>query len=362
MDSLGNHSDSSSDHSQGTSSWSTKKTKKLGPLRLRLVTMPTCPMPERNWEKRPSGSRFPDSHPRSRPASFKLSSNCGPSLDLAATLSTMSQKRQTKFGSKQNGKSMQTIINLVYKYRARSISELYDKCSADEFSDVLWASKDYIKETNCVLELFVKDNLELQRRNRWEYFLSFQKYCAVEEAELIKIFAYQNIDIVYFANCLKDILMCTDPKINCLKLYGCPNSCKSLIAQLICSLFICCYCNNHGSENEFYFSNFLNKSIVLCEELYVTQATCEDFKQILGGAPIDVDKKFHCKQVLTRTPIIVTSNFMKYGRGHLSNIDENALSLRSHVFEFNSEYKPECIISAPSLAHLMYLAVNQDIL
>lgn len=256
---------------------------------------------------------------------------------------------------------MQTLIKLIYRYRARSISELYDKCSASEFASIVYHGK-YSECATLALELFVKDNLEIQRKNRWEYFLSFQKYDEVQENELIRLFETQRIDIVLFAECLRDVLNCVYPKINAMKFVGRPNSGKSLLAQLICKMFICCYANNHGSENEFFLSNFLNKSIILCEELYVTQATAEDFKQILGGAPIDIDKKFYNKQILMRTPMIITSNYNEFGRGHLPHVDEQALKLRCITFDFISDFKPKCMIEMTSLAHLMWCAVNQDML
>lgn len=256
---------------------------------------------------------------------------------------------------------MQLLISLFYKYRARSISELYDKCSADEFAQIVYYGK-YAENAALALELFVKDNLEIQRKNRWEYMCSFQVYNEAEERELLRLFQTQNIDVVSFAQCLKSVLNCEYPKINAIKFTGRPNSGKSLIAQLIAKNFICCYANNHGSENEFFLSNFLNKSLILCEELYVTQATAEDFKQILAGAPIDIDKKFHNKQILMRTPMIITSNYVEFGRGHLPKIDERALCLRTISYDFSHEFKPKILINASSFAHLMWCADNQDML
>lgn len=256
---------------------------------------------------------------------------------------------------------MPIIINLVYKYNARSISELFDKCTSDEFASIVYHGK-YQEKASLALELYIKDSLELQRQNRWEYFLSFQKYCPEQEIELINLFTAQNVNIVLFFECLKQVLNCTWPKINALKIQGIPNSGKTLIAQLICKSFITCYANNHGSENEFFMSNFLNKAIILCEELFITHATCEDFKQILGGSPLDIDKKFQNKQILSRTPIIITSNYQKFGRGHLSHKDEMALQLRCFVFDFNCCYTPKCMIDVPAISHLAWLADNQDML
>lgn len=257
---------------------------------------------------------------------------------------------------------MQNAISLVYKYKARTISELYDKCTADEFSSLVYYSFDYHKCLLSALEIFIKDSLELQRRHRWEYLLSISAPNMEEEAEILRLFQTQRVNPIEFANCLKEVLLCNHPKINCLKIYGVPNSGKSLLASLIVSPFITCYANNHGSENEFFMSNFLNKSVILCEELYITQATCEDFKSILGGAAIDISKKHQEKQIWSRTTVIVTSNFKKYGRGHLSPLDEQALEKRQYEFHFPMPFTPKCNITAPSMAHFLFLCMHQDII
>lgn len=163
-----------------------------------------------------------------------------------------------------------------------------------------------------------------------------------QQEEFAKIFKINNIDPKFFSHCLKAILNKENNKINCMRFIGSPNSGKTLIANCIVEPFIACYNNNHGSENEFYLSNFLNKSIILCEELYITIATAEDMKSVLGGQNIDIAKKFNEKQLLSRTPVIITSNYDRFGRGHLSPIDENALSLRCYTFRFTTEIKPLC--------------------
>lgn len=254
----------------------------------------------------------------------------------------------------------QISVKLIYKYRARSLSELFDKCSADEFASLIYAAYDYQKYVLSALELFVKDCLDLQRRNRWEYLLSYAQYNEEQEKELLRLFTVQGVDPVYFGKSLKKVLNCEHPKINAIKIHGTPNSGKSLIGQLIASAFITCYCNNHGSENEFYLSNFLNKTFILCEELYVTKATCEDFKSVLGGANIDIAKKFHEKQILSRTPVLITSNHSSFGRGHLPPIDETALNARCIVFEFQAPFAPACQIGLPAFCHFLFLCLNQE--
>lgn len=166
-----------------------------------------------------------------------------------------------------------------------------------------------------------------------------------QQAEFKHILTINKIDINLFCKQLICVLRKTDFKINAFRMFGKPDTCKSLLANCIVAPFVCCYMNNHGSENEFFISNMLNKSIVLCEELYITTATAEDFKSILGGQNIDVDKKYNEKQLMCRTPIIITSNYERFGRGHIGELDEQALRNRCFSFTFNVTYKPSIKLS-----------------
>lgn len=197
------------------------------------------------------------------------------------------------------------------------------------------------------IELYVKEKLDNQRKNLWKYACDIALKSDSDERqlnEIAKIFKLNSINPNFFAKCLKSFLEKSEHKINGLRLVGVPNSGKTLIANCIISPFICCYMNNHGSENEFFMSNMLNKAIILCEELYITIATAEDFKSVLGGQNLDIAKKFNEKQLLTRTPCIITSNWERFGRGHLPPIDESALALRCFNFNFNTSISPACKI------------------
>lgn len=232
---------------------------------------------------------------------------------------------------------------MLQKYNARSVSELFDKCLFSEWQKIC-TFNDYHNLIKTALELYIKMKLDAQRADMWKYACDISLAvmpCPDQFDEFDRIFKSNNINPSKFANDVFHILNKLDNKINCLRLIGTPNSGKTLIANCIVEPFIVCYNNNHGSENEFYLSAMLNKSIILCEELYVTIATCEDLKSVLGGQPIDIAKKFNEKQLLSRTPVIITSNYNKFGRGHLSSTDENALALRCHTYVFDTEIKPK---------------------
>lgn len=210
------------------------------------------------------------------------------------------------------------------------------------------------------IELHVKYKLDLQRKDMWCYATKLAMEVATDPAQQEEIgMIFRNLDInpSNFAMDLYKVINRCEHKVNCLRLVGVPNSCKTLIANCIAAPFITCYANNHGSENEFYLSNFLNKSLILCEELYVTIATAEDFKSVLGGQPIDIAKKFNEKQLLCRTPVIITSNYSRFGRGHLSPVDEHALALRCRTFYFGKAYKPKIQIDWQQFYLFMAIAL-----
>lgn len=238
--------------------------------------------------------------------------------------------------------NIKAAIKLIYKYKVSSISALYDTCTSEEWAELIYkANGDVTPFIKVGLDLFIKDNLDMQRQNRSSWLFSKADNGDVNAViELNNLFRENNIDPIEFCKAVNDVLLCVHEKKNTLLLVGPPSTGKTLIARMICDNFICAYVNNHNSENEFYLSCFLNKTLVLCEELLVTPATCEDFKSILGGAPLLISKKYNDKQILTRTPVIITSNHLKFGRGHLKQLDEDALQTRCYLFNFTIPASP----------------------
>lgn len=221
-----------------------------------------------------------------------------------------------------------------------SISQLYDLCCFNEWRAISDLNN-YKELLKTAIELYIKEQLCKQRLSLTNYAFSLiDKPNKKQQEEFENIFRHNDIEPDKFFYCLNKVLRLEHEKKNCLRIWGLPNSCKSLISYCICEPFICAYLNNHCSENEFYLSNCLNKTIILCEELYITPSTCEDFKSILGGKMIDVSKKFNEKQILSRTPVIVTSNHERFGRGNLAPVDEEALQLRCYSFNFTAVYTP----------------------
>lgn len=244
-------------------------------------------------------------------------------------------------------KILSSLLTIIQRTNSRSISELFDKCTFSEWQEIS-LFPNYHELIKTAIELHIKQKLDDQRINLWKYAINQVKdmSCDKEVFETLNfIFSSNNVNPTEFALNLKSVLEKSMNKVNALRLVGLPNTCKTLISNCIVEPFICCRMNNHGSENEFFMSNMLNKAIIQCEELYITVATAEDFKSVLGGQPIDIAKKFNEKQLLMRTPVIITSNYDRFGRGHIPPTDENALAIRCFNYRFNCPVLPKVYIS-----------------
>lgn len=237
---------------------------------------------------------------------------------------------------------------IVRKHDVSTFSQFYDKCDYQDYCALVEAGPGYQEIIKSALSIEKKYKLQAQYRDRLKWAISRASQTPDPEAlkEIDAILRYNSVDVEKFCKDIHDLLRLKHPKINCLRLWGTPNSGKTLLANCISEPFVVCYMNNHGAENEFFISNMLNKSLILCEELYITVATAEDFKSVLGGQPLDIAKKYEEKQVLQRTPVVVTSNYEKFGRGHLSSVDERALALRCFDYHFTQEYHPKTRITS----------------
>lgn len=275
---------------------------------------------------------------------------------LHSASETTLRRKNLRHLSQLKNASTRKCLELFFKYKARCISELYDKCTSDEYCQLISLADIQIhRHLNIAKELYVKDLLDVQRADRWMWFAkSAIDFKMAEVCELRKIFEVNQVNIEHFSNDIYRLMNHLHEKKYALRLWGPPDSCKSIIARGIVASFICAYFNNHNSENEFWLAAALAKAFLLFEEVLLTQATCEDFKTIWQGLLLDLSKKYNDKQILIDTPSIITMNFNDFGRGHLNPLDEKALKKRVFDHHFPTPYMPKVHISPPSVAYLIY--------
>lgn len=225
------------------------------------------------------------------------------------------------------------------------MSELLDKSTEKEW-EAMRKGKDWQEALNRELSYYLKKRLELEKEP-WKYLESIRETeNATAVAEIGKILAAQRIEENDFRTWVKKIINKEDYKVNSLRLFGRPNSCKTLIAGLITAPFITYRASKSNPQNDFYMSDMLSKSIILLDDLQISVQICEDMKQIIGGGEMDVNVKYSVnKQRMKRTPVIVTSNHQRWGGGLLSGINESALNARCKTYNFRNGYKPRCNIT-----------------
>lgn len=219
-------------------------------------------------------------------------------------------------------------------------SEIMDKCKPEEWFNIingaktLKAATDAFEQGRMIMDKYF---LHTQRKNRWNWLIQFAVYDELQFAFFDAMFALQGINKQHFASAVYDWLNCSHKKKNTLFFVGPPNSGKTLIARLLTDKFMCGNMNLKGITSDFYYEVLINKSVGVMEELWVLPQVVDDFKNILGGTVMDINKKHMPMQRLGRLPIIVTCNHDRLGRGFLHGVDETALHNRMFKFIFTTD-------------------------
>nr|QTE04056.1 MAG: nonstructural protein 1 [Turdus naumanni densovirus] len=236
--------------------------------------------------------------------------------------------------------ALRSVMTLMISLMTTTQSELMDKASPEEWFHIYTSGKT-IKAVNdafeigrCIVEKYF---LTAQRENRWNWLIQFAKHDENQCYFFDSLLYAHGINKKQFVQDIYDWLMCTHHKKNALFLFGPPNTGKTFIARLLTQTFLVGNMNLKGVTSDFYYEALLNKSIAVMEELWVIPLVCDDFKSILGGVEIDINKKHVEMQRLQRIPVVITCNHDRLGRGFLQPVDEDALQNRCYKYHFNTD-------------------------
>lgn len=241
------------------------------------------------------------------------------------------------------------LADEVFKRNITHISQIHDKFSLAEIMTIIAKNGNIYKD---VIKQAINNNNRKQveyQRNTPYIKLYFEKlinfHCECEndnnvnkhEKELQsliwleKLFSENGIYAEDFVKKLNSIFDRKYDKINALVIEGPTNTGKSLICKLATFPYIYGTASRRGDQTNFHLENLLFKSIAVMEEPRITGITADDFKQLLGGEPFQVDVKYQEKDWLQRTPTIITTNEDIGLR--LSKLDRDAMY--SRIFHFN---------------------------
>nr|QKE54906.1 MAG: nonstructural protein [Parvoviridae sp.] len=127
-------------------------------------------------------------------------------------------------------------------------------------------------------------------------------------------------------------------KKNTLWFYGPANTGKTMMAESICKM-VKLYGNvNHNNAN-FPFNDCHGKAVCWWEECVMTDAYVEAAKCILGGSSVRVDRKGEDSVLVTKTPVVITSNndiTQCLSRNSTTQVHAAPLRARTLKFTFNT--------------------------
>lgn len=160
----------------------------------------------------------------------------------------------------------------------------------------------------------IVDMLELALNAKYVTYLarSSQYYYTVAESlEIIEqLLQYQyGADIGPFIVRLLEITECILPKRNSIAIVGSPNSGKSWFFDMVSSFYINIgYVGNFNRHNVFPMNDCINKRLLIWNEPNIESSAHDTVKMLTGGDPCAANIKYQSNCVISRTPVIFTSN------------------------------------------------------
>jgi hypothetical protein len=196
------------------------------------------------------------------------------------------------------------------------------------------------KAMNQAMCIVSSENLFDLARRAFQHPDSFIKYnncMSIDDSVewMYKIMDFNNFDLMEFVGTIFDVMDRITNKRNAIMFKGPPNAGKTLVAE---SLAYACifYCNvqSFSKGQQFPFMDAVGTRCFMINEPRFTDEYGETLKNILEGCPTHVNVKYESKQMLSRTPVLITSNH-KLSMYLQQNPDVQERAFQARMFTFN---------------------------
>jgi len=246
----------------------------------------------------------------------------------------------------------ETLKHVAILQNSKDVMSFIRHMSPEAFTQfVFHHDVNYLPKLNVIVEAARHELYVTQIRDRWSWFLSFAIDTGdLEQAEWQRWFDTQRFNKHIFIDQLRRWFQCEDMKRNTFRLWGQASTGKTMVSHAIVENFVNQYQSMCGAHSDFAFEGFLNVAIGLVEEAFFIPKEAEDWKSILGGMPVTVNKKYLPKQTISRVPVLITGNHYHLGRKYLKQVDEQAFRTRMYDWHCNVPFSPKCKLTSYGFA------------
>jgi hypothetical protein len=212
------------------------------------------------------------------------------------------------------------LKTLMTKYDTTDKYELFAAAKSSNNKDDEQMLRNLIRHQNWkrVYQVAVEErdiDYRLDKKQYYEIFMAIpkvipgRKMMTYRQTQLcfIEWCQEQRIDPLRFLISAYLVLTMKIPKKNTLYLCGRSNAGKTFFTNALLPLTH--HIGSHITSKDFAFQECVTKPIIVISELTIaTQETAEQYKQVLAGETIFVNIKNRNAEILTRKPVILTTN------------------------------------------------------
>lgn len=175
----------------------------------------------------------------------------------------------------------------------------------------------------------------------WEQMeQDFQEYTDVHPngaKYILELLEVNKIKASEFFDAITSVMDSVERKWNTLVLLGSTNCGKSMMLDLMVGALSCAHITKSGEQSQFHLQNVIGKRVVKFEEPRISPQTVDQFKLLLGGEKLSVDRKHQDPEVIEGIPVLISTN-RELGYW-IPEGDAKALDSRCKTFKFNKVIK-----------------------